>query len=339
MAEKVPRFYIQSIPVYGDLILAPMDGITDLPYRSLCRRFGSALSYTSFVSAIEILQGQEKAWRELEFLPEERPLVMQLFDNNVERLLLATREVSRLHPDIIDINMGCSDRRVSGRGAGAGLLKEPEKISEIIATLSAEFEFPITAKIRLGWDHASLNYLEVAQRIEENGGALIAVHARTRQQAYGGTADWDAIAEIKQAVTIPVIGNGDVLSTSDLDRMFEHTNCDGIMIGRSAIGNPWIFQRRARDQVTVEEVLEAISMHLEAMLNFYGPERGLVLFRKHLKRYLLPMQLNASTLRELLTCSQPDSFLEKMSEVGLPLPRIGVSPARSLSRLPGMANG
>jgi tRNA-dihydrouridine synthase B len=327
MPEKVPRFFIENIPVYGDLILAPMDGITDLPYRSLCRRFGSALSYTSFVSAIEILQGQKRAWRELEFLPEERPVVMQLFDNNVERLLQAAREVSRLHPDIIDINMGCSDRRVSGRGAGAGLLKEPEKISEIIAALSTEFEFPITAKIRLGWDHASLNYLEVAQRIEENGGALIAVHARTRQQAYSGTADWDAIAEIKEAVTIPVIGNGDVLSTRDLDRMLEHTDCDGIMIGRSAIGNPWIFQRRERDEVTVEEVLEVISMHLDAMLNLYGPDLGLILFRKHLKRYLLPMQLHASTLRELLTCNQVDTFLEKMSEVGLPLASIGISPA------------
>lgn len=324
MPDKVPVFHIENIPVYGDLILAPMDGITDLPYRWLCRQYGSALSYTSFVGAIEILQGQERAWRELDFLPEERPVVMQLFDNNVERLLQAAREISRLKPDIIDINMGCSDRRVSGRGAGAGLLRAPEKISEILATLSAEFDFPITAKIRLGWDANNLNYLEVAQRIEENGGALIAVHARTRKQGYSGLADWDAIAEIKNAITIPVIGNGDVESTEDLDRMLKHTGCDGVMIGRSAIGNPWIFQRRERDQITDEEVIKVISTHLDRMLDFYGIERGLVLFRKHLKRYLRPMQLDRATLRELLTCTHLETFLEKMSGIGMPLARAGV---------------
>lgn len=324
MQEKEPAFFIQNIPVYGRLILAPMDGISDLPYRSLCRQFGSAISYSSFVGAIEILQGQERSWKELEFLPEERPVALQIFDNNVERLVKAAKEISSLRPDIIDINMGCSVRRVSGRGAGAGLLRDPNQIAEIISTLSKELDLPITAKIRLGWDRSNLNYLEVAQKIEESGGSLIAVHARTREQAYAGSADWDAIAEIKDAVSIPVIGNGDIEVVEEIDHLLDHTGCDAVMIGRGAIGNPWIFQRRDRANISNDEVAEVISIHLGSMLNFYGLEKGLVRFRKHLVRYIRPMNLDDSNRRKLLTCTQLAFFNEIMSEIGLPLSGIEI---------------
>lgn len=322
MPESKPTFFIDDLPINGRLILAPMDGISDLPYRSLCRQFGSAISYSSFVGAIEILQGSEKAWRELRFLPEERPVALQIFDNSVERLTQASRQIVSLKPDMIDINMGCSVRRVSGRGAGAGLLRDPDQISEIIHTLTNELDCPITAKIRLGWDDNSLNYRDVAKRIEDNGGALIAVHARTREQAYGGTANWDAIAQIKAAVRIPVIGNGDVEIVADIDRMLEHTGCDGVMIGRGAIGNPWIFQRRERDDVSLDELARVISIHLEKMLDFYGVDRGLILFRKHLVRYLRPINLEELKRRELLTCTDLDRFMGLMSEIGIVLPRL-----------------
>jgi nifR3 family TIM-barrel protein len=317
MNEVEPAFFIENIPITGRLILAPMDGISDLPYRSLCRQFGSAISYSSFVGAIEILQGNDRAWKELNFLPEERPVALQLFDNDIDRLARASRQIATLKPDMIDINMGCSVRRVSGRGAGAGLLRNPEQISEIIHTLATELDCPVTAKIRLGWDDDNLNYLQVAQRIEENGGSLIAVHARTRKQSYGGTANWDAIAEIKAVVGIPVIGNGDIEVVADIDRMLEHTGCDGVMIGRGAIGNPWIFQRRDRIHISREEVAKVVSLHLGKMLDYYGIDKGLLLFRKHLVRYLRPLNLGDAERRELLTCTDIMKFLDLMSAIGL----------------------
>jgi nifR3 family TIM-barrel protein len=324
MSQLEPAFFIQTIPVHGRLILAPMDGISDLPFRSLCRQFGSAISYSSFVGAIEILQDHPKAWRELEFLPEERPVALQIFDNSVERLVQAAQRIVHLSPDIIDINMGCSARRVSGRGAGAGLLREPKKIGAIISTLTRNLDLPITAKIRLGWDDNSLNYVEVAKTIEDNGGSLIAVHARTKDQAYGGRADWDAIAEIKEVVGIPIIGNGDIEAVEDIDRLFNHTGCDAIMIGRAAIGNPWIFEERRRSEVPTNEVAKTISTHLEKMLTFYGLDRGLILFRKHLKRYLRPMNLDPTILRALLTTNDLAKFSDLMNEIRLPQPNLKI---------------
>lgn len=253
MPLSAPDFMLRDIPIRGDLILAPMDGYSDVPFRTLCRRFGSSISYTGFVNAIPLIQGDEQAWHELDFLPEERPVVFQIFDQSEENLLEAALRIQELQPDAIDINMGCSSRRVSSRGAGAGLLREPEKIGRIIHRLTAALAVPVTAKIRIGWDQSSLNYLEVAHAIEDNGGALIAVHARTRNQAYLGEADWDTIAAINSAVTIPVIGNGDVRTPQDIERLKILTGCVGVMIGRGAIGNPWIFRRVPGDIPTLED--------------------------------------------------------------------------------------
>jgi len=226
-------------------------------------------------------------------------------------LVQAAHRIVHLSPDIIDINMGCSARRVSGRGAGAGLLREPKKIGAIISTLTQNLDLPITAQIRLGWDDNSLNYIEVAKTIEGNGGSLIAVHARTKDQAYGGRADWDAIAEIKAAVSIPVIGNGDIKAVEDIARLFNHTGCDAIMIGRAAIGNPWIFEERRRSAVSTNKVAKTISS-------------GLILFRKHLKRYIRPMNLDPKMMRALLTTNDLAKFSDLMKEIGLPQPDLEI---------------
>ena len=296
-------FHIGSIPVYGEAILAPMDGFSDLPFRSLCRSFGSALSYTPFVNAMEVLARHPRLERLLEFDEAERPVVYQLFDSDEDRLLRAAQAVLARHPDVLDINMGCSVRCVSGRGAGAGLLRDPRKIARLIATLSRALPVPVTAKIRLGWDAGSRNFLDVARAVAENGGALIAIHARTREQGYSGLADWDAIAAVKDAVNIPVVGNGDVQRPADIARMRRHTRCDAVMIGRGAIGNPWIFQGRERAQVPRSEFLATIRHHLQGMLDVYGPREGVILFRKHLTRYLAPLQppgeLRAAILAEV----------------------------------------
>jgi tRNA-dihydrouridine synthase B len=327
MSNLPPDFMLGPLPVYGDLMLAPMDGFSDLPFRSICREHGSAISYTAFVGAIELLAGVDAAWHELSYLPDERPVVFQLFDSDESRLLQAAQQVMRLNPDAIDINMGCSVRKVSGRGAGAGLLRDPAKIERILRTLVHALEVPVTAKIRLGWDDHERNYLQVARAIEASGASLLAVHGRTRSQAYSGTADWDAIAEIKASISLPVIGNGDVRTIDDIERIKLHTACDAVMIGRAAMGNPWIFERRLRDEVTPVELASVLDRHLARMLDFHGPAAGMIRFRKHLKRYLAPLHPPQATLTGILRCESRTLLYENLRQLGLPLPV--VSPSRA----------
>jgi tRNA-dihydrouridine synthase B len=308
-------FNVRDIHVKNNLILAPMDGYSDHPFRSICSHYGSGMSYTAFVSAGDLLQGSKTAWHTLTYSHDERPVVFQIFDDDEIRLLEAARQIEHLEPDIIDINMGCSVRSVSGRGAGAGLLREPEKVGRIFSGLSTSLSVPITAKIRLGWDDNQLNYLEIVDAITENGGALVAVHGRTRAQGYKGTADWDAIAEIKEYAHVPVIGNGDVKTLDDIERFFAHTGCDGVMIGRGAIGNPWIFSRRERSAVPILEVKDVLFEHYGKMISYHGDQQGILRFRKHLKAYLHPYNLPADRLRSLLTCKQEQILRQSINTI------------------------
>jgi tRNA-dihydrouridine synthase B len=196
-------------------------------------------------------------------------------------------------------------------------LRDPVKIGHIMDTLHQSLEVPLTAKIRLGWDKHTRNYLDVAKSIQEHGGALVAVHARTRDQGYGGEADWEAIAEIKRTLTIPVIGNGDVRSVDDIERMRKLTQCDAVMIGRAAIGNPWIFQQRPKDMVSRSEHARVIYLHLDRMIEAYGEERGLILFRKHLTRYLRGYEISDLMRKKLLTCRNLSEFHDVMRDAGL----------------------
>jgi nifR3 family TIM-barrel protein len=303
------------IQVSGDLILSPMDGYSDLPFRSVCRELGSAISYTEFISAIDVLGGINHVEDKLVFAPAERPVAFQIFDNDPDRLLEAALRLQEYGPDFIDINLGCSDKSVSGRGAGAGLLRTPHLIAHIFQKLTAALEMPVTGKMRLGWDDASRNYLQVAKIIEDNGGAMIAVHGRTRQQGYRGDADWDAIAEVCQAVRVPVIGNGDVRTVADIERLKSYTGCHAVMIGRAAVGNPWIFSRLDRHQVPPAQVHQIMLLHLERMLSFHGQERGLLVFRKHTSRYLSPYTLPDELRRRLLTAESVADYRAGLEKV------------------------
>jgi len=320
MKEQRIAFHIGSIPVHRELVLAPMDGISDMPFRSLCRRFGSGLSYVPFLHARELIEGHVRPRTRLEFQPEERPVILQLYDNNADYLLQAAQLLQEHQPDAIDINMACSIRSISARGAGAGLLREPLKVGKIFRRLSSELDVPITAKIRLGWDASSQNYLEIARAIEENGGAMIAVHARTRHQRFDGRADWDAVATIKQMSTIPIIGNGDICSIADIKRLASHSGCDAIMIGRAAIGNPWIFEPRSRASVPKHEVAAVISVHLEDMLLHYAESHAVLQFRKHLVRYIEPFSLPAKLRKRLLTSCNLAALHETLHHAGLAKP-------------------
>lgn len=312
---RKPAFFIRDIPVYGDLILAPMDGITCHPFRALTRTFGSAVSYTEFIGANDAIYGRPHLDEHIYFSEQERPLIYQILDNDPERLLKAALRLQERRPDAIDINLGCCARDVSNRGAGAGLLRSPEVITRIFKSLTQQLSVPVTAKIRLGWDDESRNYLEVAKILEDNGVALIAVHGRTRSQGYQGRADWQAIAQVKASVSIPVIANGDVRTVADIQSIKEQTGCDAVMIGRASVGNPWIFSRINRDQVLPEQVRAVIIDHLTRMVNFNGSQTGLMRFRRHLVSYLKPYPIPADIHEKLVTCPDPQPFVRLLDQV------------------------
>lgn len=310
----VPSFWLGSTPIYGDLVLAPMDGYTDWPFRALCRRLGAALVYTEFVHAVDVVERPERVRHLWAFEPSDGPVVIQIYGRTPQMLLEAALRLQEVGPAAIDINMGCPDRRIAQRGAGAGLLRTPLRVARIFRLLSRHLEVPVTAKIRLGWDDACRNHRLIARIVEENGGALLAVHGRTRAQGYKGRADWDAIAEVVHTVRIPVLGNGDVRTVADIERMKAHTGCAGVMIGRGALRNPWLFARRDRAQVPPEEVARVLREHLEANLRFYGP-RGLVLLRKFAVQYLAPFRPHPDLRRRLLTTTSPQEFLRLAEQV------------------------
>lgn len=307
---KDPLFRVRDIPIYGDLILAPMAGYSDSPNRQMAREFGSAMSYTEFINAIDIVQDMSRVSKRLSFSPKERPIAFQIFDNDPARLIQAALAIFPLEPDILDINLGCSARSVSNRGAGAGLLRRPDLIEVIIRDLVKISPIPVTAKIRLGWDDANRNYLEIARILEANGASLIAVHGRTKMQRYTGQSDWTAIAEIKRTVNIPVIANGDVRSVSDIAQIKEITGCDAVMIGRGSYGNPWLFSRRERISITLEETIDVVKRHLSLMRAFYGDEWGCILFRKHLKAYFSPYPIDKSIINILITTLDINKLVE-----------------------------
>ena len=309
-----PTFRVGDVSVYGDAILAPMDGYSDWPFRSLCSALGSAMSYTEFVKAQFIVDALEHIAARFTYDEAERPVVFQIYGDDPDELLEAALRVQELKPDIIDINMGCPAKTVANRGAGVGLMRTPLKVAHIFRKLSAALEVPVTGKIRLGWEDCR-SYKLIARIVEENGGALIAVHGRTKEQGYRGEADWDAIAEIKAAVKIPVIGNGDVKSAADIDRMKNYTGCEAVMIGRAAVGNPWIFSRLDRAQVPPEMVRQMVRQHLERNLKFYGSHKGMLLFRKHAMQYLKLQRLPRTKRTQILRQEDADGFLALLDEV------------------------
>lgn len=313
--DTSPCFSIGQIPVHGRLILAPMDGYSDLPMRLIARQFGSAISISEFINGIDVKQGHPHLATTLAFSESERPFAYQIFDDDPERMLAAALKLQERKPDFIDINMGCSAKNVSNRGAGAGLLKHPQKIGLIMEKLVAALNVPVTAKIRLGWDDHTLNYLEVTHIIQESGASAIAVHARTRKQEYSGQADWRAIGEVKSQLSIPVTGNGDVKSLSDANKMMLETGCDAVMIGRAAIGNPWVFAGSQREEQSTDELMRVITLHVEDMVAHYGEKIGLILFRKHLTRYMSGYLSTPQIRKHIYSIEQKAELIEALIQL------------------------
>jgi nifR3 family TIM-barrel protein len=312
--NQAPSFYIRDIPIHGDVILAPMDGYSDWPFRSLCRKLGSAMSYTEFVKVEKILSRSKEPAKRLYFEEAERPITFQIYGDDPDLILKAALKIEALKPDVIDINMGCPAKSIADRGAGVGMMPAPEKVARTFQLLTSALQVPVTGKIRLGWDTRK-NYLEIARIVEQEGGSLIAIHGRTKEQRYSGNANWDAVAEVKSTVGIPVIGSGDVRNVTDIQRMKQHTNCDGVMIGRGAIANPWIFSGRDREQVSPQEVQKTVRDHLQKSIQFYGEEDGQRLFRKYAVQYLLLKTLDREQRKQILKQRPTGEFLEMLDQV------------------------
>lgn len=319
--ELTPTFYVGDIPVHGDAILSPMDGISNWPFRSLCRRLGSAMSYTEFVRAEAILEERASAAKKLIFEESEHPVVFQLYGHLPDKIVEAALRVRDLGADVIDLNMGCPSKSVANAGAGVGMMRTPLKIGETFRKLTAALDVPVTGKMRLGWNDCK-TYKMVARIVEEEGGALIALHGRTKEQGYGGEADWDAIGEIKSRANIPVVGNGDVRKVADIQRMKDYTGCDAVMIGRGAMSNPWIFSGRDREQVPPDEVRLFMREHLTRNIEFYGEEDGQRLFRKYVAQYLMMKKLTRAERRNILSKKPPEEFLAVLEEVANTLGQI-----------------
>lgn len=310
LAQAQPDYYIGNIPIYGRLILAPMDGLSDPSFRWITRRLGSAYSVSEFINALDYSVQKHYQVNRLRFRQAERPFGFQLLDNDPGRMAaVAASMEADFHPDFFDINMGCSTHRVLARGAGAGLMRSPELVGACFRAVKAAVSVPVTGKMRLGINESALNYREVAEIAVENGCAAMALHSRTAKMAYSGEVRWEPISELKKLLPVPVIGNGDLITAEKAQAMLNQTGCDAVMIGRVSKTNPWIFSWRNREDISPAEVWQLSSYQLAEMIRTYPQEAAVFAFRKYLKAYLEPYEFDRQTLRQLLTIRGENEFL------------------------------
>lgn len=275
---------IGSVTIENPYVLAPLAGYTDLPFRLLCKEHGAGLVYSEMISCHGISYHQQKTIDMLQTIPEERPVAVQLFGSEPDIMGEAAAFLSDMPIDFIDINMGCPVKKVTNKGAGSALMKTPKLAAEIIRQVRDNGKKTITVKIRSGWTHQTINASEFARMAEDNGAAAIAIHGRTWSDGFSGKADWRVIASVKKAVSIPVIGNGDITSYQDGQKMMADSGCDGVMIGRGALGRPWVF-RPDNPEPDLSFRLSALRRHLELIATHCNTDWGLAGIKNHAGRY------------------------------------------------------
>ena len=310
---------IGSVTLPNNLILAPMAGVTDLPFRLLCKEQGAGLLCMEMVSAKAILYKNRNTESLLEIDPRENPVSLQLFGSDPEIISKIAHQIEDKPFDILDLNMGCPVPKIVNNGEGSALMKNPKLAGEIIRETVKAIDKPVTVKIRKGFDDEHINAVEMAKIAEDAGAAAVAVHGRTREQFYSGRADWDIIRQVKEAVSIPVIGNGDLLTAEDVIAMEAQTGCDGFMIARGAQGNPWIFRQILHyfetgehlAKPTFEEVTQMILRHARMMLKFKGEYIGIREIRKHAAWYTAGYP-NSARLRVAINNVESFEALEEL---------------------------
>ena len=293
------KLKIGNVELENNIILAPMAGITDLPFRTIAKKYGPGLVCAEMVSNKAIFHDDTKTKKLLKIDKKERPVSIQIFGSDVETMVYAAKYVEPI-ADIIDINMGCPAPKVVKNGDGSKLMQSPELIDEITRKVVEKAKVPVTIKIRKGWDKEHVNAVQIARIAEKNGISAITVHGRTREEFYSGKADWNIIKEVKDSVSIPVIGNGDIISIESANEIFEKTNCDAIMIGRASLGNPWIFEEIISGQKvnkTCEDVKKMIEKHLEMLIKEKGEYTAIREIRKHIAWYIKGFA-NAAEIRK-----------------------------------------
>ena len=307
------------------LLLAPMEDVSDPPFRALCKERGADLVYTEFISSEGLIRNAAKSLQKLDIYQNERPVGIQIFGSNLDSMLRSVEIVEATEPDIIDINFGCPVKKVVCKGAGAGILKDIPKMVELTEAMVKKTKLPVTVKTRLGWDHNSIKILEVAERLQDVGCAAISIHGRTRAQMYKGSADWKPIAEVKNnpRMHIPVFGNGDVNTPELALKMRDQYGLDGAMVGRASIGNPWFFNQvkffmetgRHLPPPTILERVNVVRRHLEMSIAWKGETLGVLETRRHYTNYFKGYKNFKPYRTRMVTSNHSEEIYDTLSEV------------------------
>lgn len=318
-------FKVGNIKIKNKIVFAPMAGVSNISFRTIIKEMGAGLIYSEMISTMGIKYGSQKTIDLINFNETERPISIQIFGNDEDTFVEAAKYIEdNYHPDIIDINMGCPVPKIALRSqAGSALLKNPDKIYEIVKKVVENTNTPISVKIRSGWDENSINAVEVAKKIEQAGASLIAIHARTRSQGYTGKANWDIIKKVKENVNIPVIGNGDIKTIYDAKKMLDETKCDAIMIGRATLGNPWFIKEcveyiennKIIDPPTNIEKIDMINHHYELLKKYTSEKQALLEIRMHALWYIKGLPNIKEYKNKITSCKTEQEFKNLLNEI------------------------